>query len=305
MSQVKIGIAGAGVFGGYHAVKFAALPEALVVGVFDADPERANALAMKCGCSAASTFAALLEVCDAVVVATPPTTHGSMVLQALKSGRHVLVEKPLASSVDEALAIAELVRSSNQTLQVGHQERIVFQSMGLLGASEKPFELSSVREGPWSGRSADVSVTLDLMVHDIDLALILFGSVRDVDLKDARSVHGGIDAVEAELTFVNGGRAHLGASRIASERSRTMHLKFPSGALDVDFVARTFSNASAVRLNEDFGTLVPDPLGAADVFFLNAILGRGAPLATAQDGFDAVEIALRVDALASNYLGMT
>src|SRR5262249_21759090 len=145
----------------------------------------------------------------------------------------------------------------------------------LYAAREKPILIESVREGPWTGRSADVSVTLDLMVHDLDLALSLLGAAPADVKATARAEHGkSADAIEATITF-DGAQAHFVSSRVAADRKRTMRAVFPSGELRVDFLARTFENSTALPLNADF-TDTPegrDPLGANVARFLDAVTG--------------------------------
>jgi len=301
-SPVEIGIAGAGVFGGYHAAKFASLPGARLVGVYDLDADRAAALAGRHGVGPVASFDELVAMCAAVVVATPATNHGEQALAAIAAGRAVLVEKPLAATAMQAALVAERAEAQGVVVQVGHQERAVFAALGILASDERPMAIESVRAGPWSGRAADVSVTLDLMIHDLDLVALLFGSPAAIDILDARSEHGGIDAVSVRLAFEGGQTAMLSSSRVAPERTRTMRLSYASGSADVDFLRRTLDNGSGIALAGDFAERVADPLAAADAAFLAAISGHGPTLADARAGAAAVAVAERIDGLAREWL---
>ncbi|MBY0423610.1 MAG: Gfo/Idh/MocA family oxidoreductase, partial [Parvularculaceae bacterium] len=201
---------GAGVFGGYHAAKYAALDDVQLTSVFDTDGVRARALAGQYGAAAAPTFEHFLDSVDVLTIATPASRHFDYAREALAAGRHVLVEKPLALSVDDADALVDLANRRRRVLQVGHQERFVAESLGLFAGLKPPRRARCRRVNPRSGRGEDVSVVLDLMIHDLDL-------LRRLPLGPlvAVSAAGDRDDAEAELAFANGARAILVASRTA------------------------------------------------------------------------------------------
>jgi len=175
---------------------------------------------------------------------------------------------------------------------------LVFDAMGLFTASERPTYIESVREGPWTGRSADVSVTLDLMVHDLDLALKLMGAKPHSVSAVARSEHGrAADAIEAKLGF-DRAEAVFRSSRVAGERKRTMRAVFPSGEVKIDFLARTFENSTPFALNPAFAEtrIGADPLGANVAAFVDAVLGAAPrPAVTGAEALAVLELALDVD----------
>src|SRR3990167_808594 len=177
MTKVKVGVAGAGVFGNYHAQKAAASPHADLMGIFDVDLERAEKLAEAFGTKGYSDYADFLKVCDAVVIAVPATWHEQLARQAIDAHCHVLVEKPLALSGLAARDLADEAAARGRILQVGHQERFVAKAMGVLAIPETPLLVESVRSGPPApgGRAGDVSVIWDLMIHDLDLAAMKIG----------------------------------------------------------------------------------------------------------------------------------
>ena len=150
-------------FGGFHASKYAAHDRAQLVGIYDPDLSRAKELAGKHGAKAYDNLGKMLADVDAVTVASPAVHHFEAAAAALAHDRHVLVEKPIASSVEEARELIALAAAHGCVLQVGHQERFVFNAMGLFNVPDKPLRVEASRMGPPSERCLDVSVTLDLM----------------------------------------------------------------------------------------------------------------------------------------------
>ncbi|MGZ8407828.1 MAG: Gfo/Idh/MocA family protein, partial [Caulobacteraceae bacterium] len=230
---------------------------------------------------------------DVVTIASPAVYHAQAVEQALAAGRHVYVEKPLAVTVEDARRLAGEARGAGLVLAVGHQERAVFGEMGLLGLPQRPLRFEAVRRGTPSDRNLDVSCVLDLMIHDIDLALTLNPSaVRDV------AAHGDADEVDAEITFDDGAVATFSASRVAAARERTMLAAFPSGEVRLDFLTRAFVNGTPYNLLPDFAETPrgKDPLGASVMDFLAAVRGEAPrPLVTGDEAARALDIALRIE----------
>jgi len=294
--QVRIGVAGAGVFGRNHANKIKANPRATLVGIFDLNAERAVALATEMGTKAFTDLSMILAEVDALIVATPAIAHGGVARAAIDAGKHCLVEKPLAATAADADILCQHAAERGVVLQAGHQERYIFQAMGLLELEERPLLLEATRVGLPSNRGADVSVTLDLMVHDIDLARLLFRS-EPVSIKATRLAGKpeNPDAVEAVLTFEGGGEARFFASRAAEERDRRMTIGYTGGEVAIDFIAKSFRDGPDFGLHPDFATRIPDPMGAATADFIAAILGERAVAISAADGAAAVRIAEAID----------
>jgi len=168
MDSLKIGLIGAGVFASYHANKLAKHPRVDFIGIVDRDETKARNLAKQHGVRSMS-LPELLKQSDAIVIATPATTHGDFATQALKADCHCLIEKPLTISAKNADEIIALAAANNLKIQVGHQERLVARAIGLMGLSERPIKIEAVRNSTYSARGTDASVTMDLMTHDIDL----------------------------------------------------------------------------------------------------------------------------------------
>ena len=293
------GVIGAGVFGGYHARQYAQAEGARLVAVFDPDLERAREVAARHEATAFDDLDAFLSGVDVVTVASPGVRHAEGALAALRAGRPVYVEKPLAVDLEEADRI--LMEASRRGLVVacGHQERVVFQAIGLFSAPERPLRLEAVRQGPQSQRSLDISVILDLMIHDLDLALSLTsGSPLAAEGEGDVAYSGGLDAVRAEVTFDDGFTALFDASRMAPERKRTMRVVYPSGELEIDFLARTFRNTTGFDLNPDFAETpgARDPLGASVGAFLACVRGDlDRPVVTGEEAARALDLALAIE----------
>ena len=290
---LRAGVVGAGVFGGFHAKKYIELEGVDFVGVYDLHPDRAAALAAPLGARAFADLDALLAEIDILTIASPAIAHAGEALAALTAGKPVYVEKPVTTTLEDAdKVIAEAARRG-LPVAVGHQERVVFQAMGLFDVTEKPLRLEAVRRGTPSPRNHDVSAVLDLMIHDLDLALTL----TDAD-PIAVEAEGSEDETQAEVTFADGFTAVFGTSRIADARERTMKLVYPSGGLTIDFVARTFHNSTGFALNEHF-TETPagrDPLGASVRAFIDAVRGVSPrPLVTGEEAARALDLALGVE----------
>jgi predicted dehydrogenase len=301
---LRAGIVGAGVFGGFHASKYASAPGVEFLGVFDPVSDRAAAVCAAHGGTAFDSLGALIDACDVITVASPAVFHHDAVRRALLAGRAVLVEKPLAATVEEARELAELAAANNLVLRVGHQERFVFHTMGLFGDLPPARTLSARRMGVPSARNLDVSVTLDLMIHDIDLVLALAGEAParvEAQMVDGRA--GLADHVRCTLEFASGLTAELESSRVAQARDRVMEIGYADDrSVKVDFIAKTFEASPGLALNPDFAddAAARDSLGANVAAFLDAVRGAGAgkPAANGEDGRLALETALRIDAAA-------
>lgn len=295
--SVKIAVIGAGVFGGYHANKCAANPRADFVGIYDPDIARAKAQADKHGVDAFDDFQAMLAKCEAVIVASPADTHGAMAMTALEFGKHCLIEKPIASVLKHAARIVALAKDKNLIVQIGHQERFVAKAIGLDRLRQSPLHITSNRMSKFSERGTDVSVTLDLMTHDLDLVLMLMGQLPDQVTGQTRTEKTGFpDFSQGKLSFENS-TATLTASRLESDFSRTMDISYPSGEVHIDFNAKTLTHNTPFELNENFGEdpSAKDSLGASSEAFISAILD-GTPIpVTAQDGYNALKLALAID----------
>jgi len=296
---LRAGVIGAGVFGGHHAAKYAALPGVSLAGVYDHHRHHAAALAERAGGAVFDSEAALIAAVDVVSIATPAIAHASAALAAIAAGRSVYIEKPVATDPDDAAEIVALAKDRGVVAACGFLERAGLEAAGLFAAPERPRLLEAVRLGPPSPRNLDVSVVLDLMIHDIDLALALSGDEPATVEADGRAVtHELADEVDAEVEFEGGFVARLRASRVAAGRERTLRLVYPSGEVRIDFLAGTVENRTPFALAASFSASreARDGLGASLGAFVAAVRGeRPAPFASVRDGARALDLALAVE----------
>ncbi|MBO0709905.1 MAG: Gfo/Idh/MocA family oxidoreductase, partial [Acetobacteraceae bacterium] len=235
---LRIGVVGAGHFGRYHALKVAASGRAVLAGIHDIDEERATTVGWETGAPSLA-FGALMAASDAVIVAAPAETHHAIAATALGAGRHVLVEKPIAATLAQADELARLAAEGGRVLQVGHLERFSAAHATVEGRMGQPLYIEATRIAPFKQRGTDVSVILDLMIHDLDLILSLVDSpIESVDAVGAAVASPLEDIANARVRFANGCVATITASRISLRTERRMRVFATAGYLALDFAAR-------------------------------------------------------------------
>src|SRR5690606_27789144 len=217
--------------------------------------------------------------------------HYAQADAALSAGVHTLVEKPLAADAAGARALVDKAERAGLQLHAGHQERFVARAAGLFDAPPPRF-LSARRFGPVSARGTDVSVVMDLMVHDLDLALRLIGAPAE----DVRA-EGDADNARATVRFANGAVAEFAAGRRAPGPERTTHIEWAVGAADIDWVAKTLRNASPHALNPDFAQApeAKDSLGANIGAFIASVLDGAPAMAPGREAAEAASLAERIE----------
>ena len=291
---IRVGVVGLGVFGGYHARHYAASPRAELVAVVDADPARAASTAAQYDVAQFHNHRDLIGKVDAASVTAPASLHHAIARDLIDAGIHVLVEKPLATNAADARDLVALADKRGVVLAVGHIERYSPAVAALTERVRKPLRITAVRRAKPSGRSLDVDVVLDLMIHDIDLALTLAASpVVSV------SASGSADEAEAWLTFASGTIATLSASRVAAVNERKLAVTEAATAYAADLAGPSLT-ATPRRVPGAVAqaiTLVPrDNLGAEIASFLEAVAGRAPALVDGRAGLAAVEVADRIRA---------
>jgi len=293
----RVGIIGAGVFGRFHSAKLAARDDVDFIGIYDPDTARADKIAREFNTETHTQTETLLGQSDAMVIACPATFHAEHATEALQHRCHVLIEKPLATTVEDAQVLVTLARRKNLVMQVGHQERFVLREIGLDRVPETPIHIVARRVGKFGPRGTDTSVTFDLMSHDIDMVLWLMRAMpRDIR-GETRHVHSdNPDISLAQLTFTHG-TARLEASRVGDSLERTMELTYAGGTVRVDFGARTLCHDTPFDLNRNFADdpQAGDSVASGTAEFVRAIRERRDPFITGEDGLKAVQVAVEVD----------
>ena len=242
MDTLKCAVVGAGYLGKFHAQKYAALPGCELVAVADSNPAHAEAVAAQHGARALTDYRELLGRVDAVSIVTPTTLHFQVARDFLASGVHVLVEKPITVTVAEADELVRLAQANHLRLAVGHLERFNAALLGLDLSQGKPLFIESHRLAPFNPRANDVSVVLDLMIHDIDIILAVVDSeVERIDAKGVTVLTHDTDIANARLTFKSGCVANVTASRASLKVERKMRMFMPNCYVSVDFQNRVLA----------------------------------------------------------------
>jgi predicted dehydrogenase len=239
MARLRMAVIGVGHLGKEHARILAGLPDVELVGVADVNTEQGQAVARRLGTLAYTDCWPLLGQVDAATVAVPTTFHAAVATEFLRHGIPLLVEKPLAANLEQADLLVELAAKHGALLQVGHIERFNPAFEQLCRRPLRPKLITCERAGPFTGRSTDIGVVLDLMIHDLDLLLALVGApVRDVEAVGVSLFGGHEDVANARLHFANGCIADVTASRASPAPARRMHVWAAEGYARVDFRQR-------------------------------------------------------------------
>lgn len=237
--MIRTGVIGVGHLGSSHARVYARSKECELAGVYDIDREKAGGVAETYGIKAFATQDELLDECDAVSVATPTTVHHSIAMEALGRGLHVLVEKPIASTIEEAEALVELAETKKLKLQVGHIERFNPAFRAAVDYIRQPLFIETHRLSRFGGRGIEVDVILDLMIHDIDLILALAGQEpSEIRCAGAPVLTSTSDIANVRLEFPSGCTANITASRISTNPMRKMRIFQKAGYISIDFAER-------------------------------------------------------------------
>ncbi|MBP8127973.1 MAG: Gfo/Idh/MocA family oxidoreductase [Candidatus Hydrogenedentes bacterium] len=306
MAAIRTGVVGVGHLGYHHARLYAALPGAELAGVVDTDEARRVRAAEEFTVPGFSDVRGLLELgVDAVSVATPTTAHHDVAIDLLCNGVHVLVEKPIAATVFEAETMAAVARAHHRVLQVGHVERFNGAVLALFNAIKRPRFIECHRLSPYPKRSTDISVVLDLMIHDLDIVLALAGT--EATLLDAVGVpvfSEEEDIANVRLRFASGCVANLTSSRVSVEPMRKIRI-FEENA----YVSTSYSDQEVLVYRRTPEPLPPganpmehisieplpvqreEPLRLELASFLECVRGNNRPVVSAEDGIRALKLA--------------
>jgi predicted dehydrogenase len=307
--KLRVAVVGVGHLGRHHARILSSLPDVDLVGVADRDRARAAEIAGASGTRATAEFTDFLGSVDAVTVAVPTEGHLEVARPFLERGVAVLVEKPLARSLEEADAIIAAAARSGATLAVGHTERHNPAVRAARVFIDRPRFIEVHRLGTFPERSLDIDVVFDLMIHDLDVVRSLVGSeVASIEAVGVPVLTGRVDIANARLRFENGCIANITASRISRDRVRKIRLFQANAYISIDYASQEVEMYKLVRPPEgrhliDGGRLeVPreEPLRREIVDFLEAVRTRRQPEVTGADGRSAVALAQAItDRMAS------
>lgn len=305
MSAPRVAVVGSGYMGSLHARKLAQLThegEAELVGVCDADPERAAAVAAELEVAVLEDLDRVVEAADAACVAVPTVRHCEVARELIDRGLDVLVEKPIATTREEARSLIDAGRASGRILQVGHIERFSRAFREIAPVIHQPRFIEGHRLGPYPARATDVGVVLDLMIHDLDIAVQLVGSeVERLEAVGIAVLSKTEDIANARVRFVNDCILNLTASRVSAERMRKIrifqsnaYISIDLGKLEISVVRLDRSEDPPKIHTEQIEFDESDALLAQDRAFVECVRTRGEPVVTGEDGYRALDLALRV-----------
>jgi predicted dehydrogenase len=311
---VRIGVIGAGSLGHHHVRLLRDIPGARLVGFYELRPERGREVSAELGVAALPTLDALLDEVDAVTVVVPTVAHHAVAKAALERGIHVMIEKPIAATLDEADELLAAAKRSGALVQTGHVERFNRAIRGALPYIDGPRFIESDRLAPFNPRGSDVAVVLDLMIHDIDLVRTLVGGhVDDLQAVGVPVLTPSVDIANARLSFDTGAVANITASRVSRERLRKIRIFQRTGYLSLDLAAGS-GEFYRLRTDVDFSQIAKAPL-ALEAFvervvleaeegeplrlelesFVAAVQGRSKVVVSGADGREALAVALRIN----------
>ena len=303
-NKLRIAVIGVGYLGRFHALIYSRMPDVELVGVVDLDSDRARAVAAEAGCVAFTSAAELPEQVDAVSIVAPTRVHLEVAAPFLRRGVHVMLEKPIAATREEAEEIVRLAGQSGAILQIGHLERFNAGIMALAQRISAPRYLEAQRMGGFTERATDVDVVSDLMIHDIDIILSLMGSpIRQVAAVGTPVLTEHIDIASARLELANGAVANVVASRVSDKKTRRIRVFQPSGYLSLDFVEQTIDIAYPVKVQgadrpkivrERISVEPVKPLDRELEAFVQCVRTSRPPLVDGQVGLEALKVALEV-----------
>jgi predicted dehydrogenase len=305
-------VIGAGALGYHHVRLLRQNPGATLTGFYDTSAEQRTRVVSELGARAFDSLAALLDAVDAAVVVVPTRAHYDVAREALERGRHLLIEKPIAATLEQADALVSLARQQKVLLQIGHVERFNRAVRAAMPYLREPRFVESERLAPFSPRGSDVAVVLDLLIHDIDLVHAL---VRD-RVAEVNAVGVGVltdvDMANAWLAFERGAVANIKASRVSRDKTRKLRVFQRNGYFsldlgagsgefyrlrrDVDLSALAKSAQSIEKFVERIKLKAPDgePLRLEHDSFIAAIRGEAPLVVSGEDGRDALAVALRI-----------
>jgi len=296
MSKIRVAVVGAGVFGRHHVRVLSQSLNATLVGVVDADPERAAVAAAEHNCLTFATLGELKGNVDAAVVATPTSLHAEVGCELLSSGIDVLVEKPIAADLASARHLVDTAAEHQRILQIGHLERFNPAVTALKRITRVPLFFEIHRLSLFSPRSLDVDVVLDLMIHDLDIVLDLAGGLpEEIRAAGISILSDKVDIANVRLSFPGGCIANLTASRVSTERVRKLRLFQPHQYISLDYQKQEAA-AFTVGANQQIGfqplaVIKEEPLRLEVESFLEAVANRTRPLVAGEDGLRALEVA--------------
>jgi predicted dehydrogenase len=298
MKNVRVGVIGVGYLGQFHAEKYACLPGVELVGLMDADPERASQIAGKLKTRAFTDPAHLIGKVDAVSIVVPTVLHHRLAMQFLEQGVHVLLEKPITVTLEQADELVGLAARKKLVLQVGHIERFNPAVTAIKSLLKTPRYITVDRAAPFTVRCTDVNVVLDLMIHDLDIVMDLAGSTpKEVSAAGVSIITRELDIATARIVFQSGCIADVTASRVSDEKRRLLRVFDEKAIYTSDYqtqkasVSRVKSGPVSELIVKDISSSRCDTLHEEIRAFVQSVQGGVPPLVSGIEGRRALALA--------------
>jgi len=306
MKKLRAAVIGVGYLGNFHAQKYAALDTVELVAVSDSDPARCREIAAQLGTAAVADYRQLVGKVDLVSIVVPTIMHHEVAAFFLHHGVHVLLEKPITTTVAEARDLIAIATKNKLVFQVGHLERFNPALDAVRGVLGRPGFIDATRVAPYKPRGTDVSIVLDLMVHDLDIISTIIGSeVKTISASGACVYSSTPDIANARIEFENGAVANVTASRISLQSDRSIRFFQNDAYIAVDFQNRKASVCRKGELDTATGIPVPsieeitvpqsDQILAEIQAFIDSVLTGKPAVVSGQDGMKALEMALLIE----------
>lgn len=299
--MINVAVIGVGSIGAHHARIFSALDNVNLSGVVDIDPMRSHEISSQYNCGVFSDYREILDSVDAVSIAAPTTLHYKIGIDCIRNNKHVLIEKPVTSTIEEAEDLISEAEKRGIVLQVGHLERFNSAITKISSMVENPQFIESQRLSPFLGRGIDVDVTLDLMIHDIDIILSLVNSdIADLRATGAKVLTENIDVAHAWIEFSNGCIAEAVTSRIANEKVRKLKVFQKNSFLDLDYQNQEITSYKKLDGSVKKEITKPEgkePLKEQLISFIRCIEDNTQPLVSGYEGREALKLALKISGL--------
>ncbi len=297
--SINVGVIGVGYLGRHHARIYSELDEVKLVGIMDASPQRAAEIAEKYGCRVYGELDQLLAAADALSIVAPTPLHHGIAMQCLDAEKDILVEKPITVTIEEADDLIESAGRKDLILQVGHLERFNSAVRALEGYLTAPVFVESERFSPFLERAAGVDVTLDLMIHDIDIILSLIRSKPvQVHAVGTAVLSEKIDVAKAWINFENGASALISAGRLSPDKTRRLKIFQKDSFIILDYqdvqIKRHYKTDGNALMHDVIKPVNKEPLKEELVDFIRCVTTRSRPLVSGMEAREALRIALEI-----------
>lgn len=299
MKKIKTGVIGVGKLGSLHAKIYYKNTEVDLVGVYDTNERRCKEISNLYNTIAFPNPQELIKKADAISIAVPTTSHFEIAQYCLKKNIHILIEKPITANIEEAENLINLAKKSKSVIQVGHIERFNAAVQAICKMDKQPLFIECHRLGPYTPRGTDVSVTMDLMIHDINIISELVKSkIKKIDAVGTKILSDKNDIVNARITFTDNTVANLTSSRVSKESTRKIRIFQKEAYISLDYVkqkAMVYKKENNKIIKKELPVQKEEPLKAELQSFINCIKKDKTPVVSINDATHALKIALKIE----------